>query len=92
MPVADVRLPGLLARFADGDRRVEVEAETVRGAVLGLVERHPAVEPHVLDEHRRLRAHLQLFHEGRQVRWAESGDVVLAESDEVVVFQAVSGG
>lgn len=92
MPTVDVRVPGLLARFTGGDGRVAVEAATVREAVHGLVDCHPAVGPHLLDDRGALRVHLQLFHEGTQVEWTESGDVAVEDGDEVVVLQAVSGG
>lgn len=92
MVAVDVRVPGLLARFTDDDRRVAVEAATVRGAVLALVEYHPALESHVLDDGGNLRTHLQVFHEGDRVDWGGAASVALGENDEVVVLQAVSGG
>ena len=91
-PAVEVRIPGLLARFTGGERAVVVEAATVAGALEALVEAHPELAPHLWNGDGRLRAHLALFRNGRAI--AEDGAVgaTLADGDEVVVLQAVSGG
>lgn len=88
----DVRMPGLLARFTAGERRVAVDAGTVRGAVESLARDHPDLQPHLFDDRGDLRAHLQVLHGGRPVGWTESDEEPVAAGDEVVVLQAVSGG
>ena len=97
-----VRLPGLLARFADGEAGVAVAADTVGESLDRLVERYPAVEPHLFAAGRRRREHLRLFLNGEAldppggVTPAGPGDDPrdrpLADGDEVLVLQAVSGG
>ena len=66
-PAVTVRLPGLLTRFTGDEDRVTVRAETVGGAVKALLDRHPALEPHLFDGDGALRAHLALFLNGRSV-------------------------
>lgn len=91
-PRVTVRLPGLLARFTDGDRSVTVRAATLEDCIDELLETHPAIEPHLLDGNGRLRRHIQLFHDGSSVEWGEREAVDLADGDEVLLLQAVSGG
>ena len=92
--MADVRVtvPGLLARFTDGRQSFPVHAETLEECVERLIESHPAIEPHLLDGTGDLRPHLRLFHNGAAVELAGDASLELADGDEVLVFQAVSGG
>lgn len=85
-------IPGLLARFTDGDRAVAVEAATVAECVDRLLASYPDLEPHLFDGEGGLRPHLQLFHNGDLVKESEGAGVALAAGDEVLVLQAVSGG
>jgi molybdopterin converting factor small subunit len=91
-PAVSVRVPGLLARFTDGQRTVTVHAETVAGVVEILLETYPALEPHLLDGRGALRAHVQLFHEGSAVDGLGTAEHAVETGDEIVVLQAVSGG
>lgn len=91
-PEIAVHVPGLLARFTDGEPTVDVRAPTVAAAVDALLETHPALEPHLHDGRGALRAHLLLVHEGAAVAWDEAAEVDLKAGDEVAVLQAVSGG
>ena len=45
-----IELPSLLARFADEARSLDLEAETLRGALDALVAHCPALEVHLFDE------------------------------------------
>ncbi len=91
-PEVSVRIPGLLARFTAGQRTLRVRAGTVGESVDRLLEAYPALSPHLLDGRGRFRPHVTLFHEGSEVAGLEAADAALAEGDEVVVLQAVSGG
>lgn len=87
-----VRIPGLLARFLDGDRSASVRADTLSGCLDRLVETHPELEPHLFDGQGGLRAHLQLFVDDRRVAWSDTATVELDEGTTVTILQAVSGG
>lgn len=92
MATVVVRVPGLLARFTGGEQRVSLDASTVRGAVEGLIERYPDLEPHLFDDRGELRTHLQVFDDEGQVAWAMAGERSVGNDSEIVVLQAVSGG
>lgn len=91
-PEVTVRIPGLLARFTEGQQTVTIRAATVAASLDRLLEAHPGLEPHVRDGRGELRPHLKLFHEGADVTERDGADIALAPGDEVVVLQAVSGG
>ena len=87
-----VRVPGLLARFTDGNGTVEVEADTVEECLDRLVESHPSLESHLFDERGHLREHLQVFVDDRNVAWFDEQPVQLDSGATVTILQAVSGG
>ena len=87
-----VVLPSLLAGAADGRREVEVEGATVARCVDDLLERHPLLAVHLFDEDRRLRGHVNLFHNETNLRWLDDWDVPVRAGDTLTVLQAVSGG
>lgn len=92
MPEVTVRVPGLLARFLDGDRSASVRADTLSACLDRLVETYPELEPHLFDDRGRLRAHLQLFADDQRVAWSDAATVKLDEGSTVTILQAVSGG
>ena len=98
MAAVTVRLPGLLARFADDEAAVAVSAATVGECLDRLVERYPALAPHLFEAGRRRREHLRLFHNGEPldppggVEPGAGDERALEDGDEVLVLQAVSGG
>lgn len=50
------------------------------------------VRDRTLDEHGRLRPHMNIFVAGESVRSLEGMDTEVSADDEVVIFPAVSGG
>lgn len=87
-----VGIPGLLARFTEGDHQTSLEAATLGDCLHRLVERHPALEPHLFDGSGRLRDHLLLVQNGTMVDWSTAETVEVAPGDTVTILQAVSGG
>jgi molybdopterin converting factor small subunit len=85
-----VSLPRLLADLVGGDRRVSVDADDVAGALAAVCARHPQLRVHVFDGAGDVRPHVTCLVDGIVVR--ETLDRPLADDDEVVVLQAVSGG
>jgi molybdopterin converting factor small subunit len=92
MPEVTVVLPGLLGRFTDGTRSVEVEGETVEAAVDALLGRYPALEPHLFTKTGRIRPHVRLLVNGRVHPGDDVPERSLEPGDEVAFVQAVSGG
>ncbi len=89
MAAVHVTIPSMLATLVHGDRRFVVEAEDLAHAVGGILERHPELRVHLLDEQGELRPHVSLFHNDRAIRTL-TGPVT--DGDTVTVLQAVSGG
>lgn len=82
---------GTLLRFVGYQRELEIEANTVREAIVALESRHSALRPVLRDGEGSLRSSHQLFINGEQVgrdaleRPVERGDVL-------EVLTAIAGG
>jgi len=86
--VATVKLRAPLKDLAGGNREVAIEGASV-GDVLRELERlHPRIEGWVLDEHGRVRRHVNVFVDGERVR----EDAAVASDATVHVLPSISGG
>ena len=84
-----VRLPSQLHSYTKGVKQIELEATTLDELADRLDERFPGIRFRIIDEHRRIRRHVQFFVSGELVR--DLGHQ-LADGDEVQIVGALSGG
>ncbi len=89
MASIEVTIPKMLAELVDGPRSFTVEGETVDGALSGVVAAHPELRVHLFDETGDIRQHVSCFHNGTMVADRRAA---VADGDELVILQAVSGG
>jgi sulfur-carrier protein len=82
-----VVLPSLLATEAGGQKRFELEADTVGDALRGL-----PVANLLFDEHGVLRPLVNVYVDGTDVRWEGGVDKPLRGGETLRVVQAVAGG
>jgi sulfur-carrier protein len=83
-----VLVPGALRSYT-GASQVEAFGDTLAALFADLDRRHPGLRFRVIDEQQRLRPHLRLFVNGRDLR---SLDHALKPGDEVAIVLALSGG
>jgi len=69
-----------------------VSAATVRGALEEVFATTPRLRSYLLDEHGRLRRHVNIYVNDTPIGDRAGLSDPLQESDEVYVFQALSGG
>jgi len=87
-----VTIPGLLADCTGGRRRFALQADTLAGALERLLEEHPQLRPHLYDEAMRLRRHVLIFYNERNLAVIPDRSVPLLAGDRLFIVQAVSGG
>ena len=80
-------LPGMLAAEVGGQRRFEVEADTVGSALRSL-----PVSNLVFDERGRLRQLVNVYVDGVDVREHDGMDTVLTGGEEIRLVAAIAGG
>jgi molybdopterin converting factor small subunit len=86
--VAIVRLRAPLKDLAGGNREVTIEGASVIDVLRELERLHPRIEGWVLDEHGRVRRHVNVFVDGERVR----EDAAVASDATVHVLPSISGG
>jgi molybdopterin converting factor small subunit len=85
----EVRIPTPLRSYTDGRAVVDATGATVSAVLEDLDRQFPGLRFRVVDEQHRLRQHMKVFVNGDSVRDLTTG---IAETDEVVLMQALSGG
>ena len=87
-----VRLPGQLRQWADGQKQVEVESNSVGDALQNLCIRYPSVGERVLDEGGQRRRFVNVYVNGEDVRLLQEDSTPLRDGDEIIIAPAVAGG
>lgn len=89
---------GVMLRFVDFTKEVEVVATNFELALKGLLERFPRLAPALLDGQGKVRRTHQMFRNGEKVESACYGDeqarsqVPVQQGDSIYVLTAVAGG
>ena len=92
MATLTVRLPRMLSGFTDGRMEVEIEGDTLAGALGALTARYPALGVHLFDERGTLRGHVLCFHNDENTRWLPTLERPVKSGDVITIMQAVTGG
>jgi molybdopterin converting factor small subunit len=87
-----VRLPSVLRANADGERAVEVSGATIGDAVQSLVGRHPGLASQLLTPDGELHRFVNVYLNGRDVRYLAGLDTPVDERDEIRLLPAIAGG
>jgi molybdopterin synthase sulfur carrier subunit len=84
-----VLIPGPLRSYTGERREVQAAGSTVGEVLADLDRRYPGIRFRMIDEQDGIRRHIRIFVNGGQVR---ALDAPLRAADEVLIFQALSGG
>lgn len=87
-----IRFTSALNRFFPTLKEQQVAARTVGEALEALEQAYPGLKDYLLDEQGRLRKHVNIFVQGELIADRATLGDRLAEGDEVLIFQALSGG
>jgi molybdopterin converting factor small subunit len=96
MPVT-IHIPSMLRAGCGGRASLEVEAPTIREALLGARDRYPELYRSVCDEAGAIRRHVNVFLNDDNIRdirgpRGDALDTPLAPGDSITIMPAVSGG
>lgn len=81
-----------LKQFFPGLTELRVEGSTVSAVIDAINIRWPGIADYILDEQGRVRKHVNIFIDGEMIEDRITLSDPLAESTQVYIFQALSGG
>ena len=90
--MSTVFIPAVLRANVGGVKSLEVDGESIRGVVDGLVERHPALKGQLLTDDGDLNRFVNVYVNGQDVRYLSGLDTPVAPADEVRLLPAMAGG
>jgi len=90
--VATVYVPAPLRRQTGGQSRVQVPGTTVREVLANLGTAYPGVGAQVQDEAGHVRAYINIFINGNEMRTLRGEDTPVGPQDEVSIIPAMAGG
>jgi len=87
-----VRIPPVLRAQAGNQKRVEVSGSTVGEALTSLLEQYPGLRDQVFSGEGSLNRFVNVYVNGRDVRYEQELATPVKESDEVILLPAMAGG
>lgn len=84
-----VSIPTPLRSYTGGCREVAASGNTLAELLLDLDRRYPGIRFRMIDEQEAIRPHIRIWVNQDQQGYL---DTPLAGGDEVIIFQALSGG
>jgi sulfur-carrier protein len=90
--MSTVFIPSVLRPSVGGVKSLEVEGDSIRSVVDGLVERHPSLGGQLLTSDGDLNRFVNVYVNGQDVRYLAGLDTPVAASDEVRLLPAMAGG
>lgn len=87
-----VSVPSLLRDCTGGNVKFDLEAHTLQDAVDELFVMYPMLRVHLFTESGQVRKHVLLYYNDTNLAWLDHFNHVLQPGDQLIIFQAVSGG
>jgi molybdopterin synthase sulfur carrier subunit len=90
--VSTVFIPSVLRANVGGVKSLEIEGDSIRSVVSGLVEQHPTLGGQLLTGDGDLNRFVNVYVNGQDVRYLAGLDTPVAAGDEVRLLPAMAGG
>jgi molybdopterin converting factor small subunit len=90
--MSTVYIPAVLRPNVGGAKSVEIEGDSIRSVVGGLIERHPSLGGQLLTDEGDLNRFVNVYVNGQDVRYLAGLDTPVGQTDEVRLLPAMAGG
>ena len=90
--MATFRIPSALRTLTGGASDVEVDATTVREALVELDRKHPGIAARVLDQAAALKPFIRIFVGAEDIGALAGLDTKVDARDEIAIVPAIAGG
>lgn len=88
----NVKFTSALKRFFPTLSETSLEAENIRAVLAKLEEKYPGISTYIIDDAGQLRQHVNIFLRGELIKDRIHLSDEVKPNDEVLIFQALSGG
>jgi sulfur-carrier protein len=90
--MAKVKLTSALKRFFPTMSELNVNASSICELLFALEQKYPGISGYLTDDEGRLRQHVNIFVKGELIKDRAKLTDRLSDQDQVLIFQALSGG
>lgn len=90
--MSTVRIPTPLRPYAEGQKEIDVRADTVGGALDDLTRQHPGLRQHLYDEEGQLRAYVNVFLNEEDIRGLDGSETSMSPEDRITIVPSIAGG
>lgn len=90
--MAKVRIPTPLRKLTNDEELVEVNANTVGGAIVELQGRYPGIKERLVDETGAIRRFVNVYVNEEDIRFLQNQETPLKTGDEISIIPAIAGG
>lgn len=90
--MAKVKFTSALNRFFPTLTELEIGGNTVKETLYNIEQSHPGILNYLVEDNGQLRKHVNIFLKGDLIKDRATLNDVVNEKDELIIFQALSGG
>ena len=90
--MSTVYIPAVLRPNVGGVKSLDIGGDSIRGVVDALVEQHPGLKTQLLTDEGDLNRFVNVYVNGKDVRYLAGLDTPVAPTDEVRLLPAMAGG
>lgn len=87
-----VRIPTPLRKLTNDQESIEIESNTVGGAIEELEGKFPGIKERLVDEEGEIRRFVNVYVNEEDIRFLENQDTPLKEGDDISIIPAIAGG
>lgn len=87
-----VKFTSALKRFFPSLQETVVEANSIYEVITELEQKHPGLSTYLVDDTGKLRQHVNVFIKNELIHDRDKLSDAVQKNDEVLIFQALSGG
>jgi molybdopterin converting factor small subunit len=90
--MSTLKIPTPLRPYAGGQNKIEVQGDTVGGALEQFVKDYPDIRQHIMNGNGELRPFVNLFLNGENVKDLQGADTPLGQDDRLMLIPSIAGG
>lgn len=90
--MARIRFTSALTRFFPNLTEMEIHGNTVKEALLNVEKKYPGILNYLMEDNGQLRKHVNIFVGDELIKDRQTMKDEVSPKDELLIFQALSGG